>query len=79
MRRKQPQIITLWTKILKINAIAILEDRAKAKNQISNNFIGFVLHENLLGKSFNIGHKYFKKKKTPNNIIQPPVSRKLKN
>ena len=58
--------------------MAILEDRAKAKNQISNNFIGFVLHEKLLGKSFNIGH-ILRRKKTPNNIIQPPVSRKLKN
>ena len=64
MRRKQPQITTLWTKILKINAMAILEDRAKAKNLISNNFIGeFVLHENLLGKSFNIGHILRRKKK----------------
>ena len=63
---------------MKINVMTILEDRAKAKNLISNNFIGeFVLHENLLGKSFNIGH-ILRKKKTPNNIIQP-VSRKLKN
>ena len=64
---------------MKINVMTILEDRARAKNLISNNFIGeFVLHENLLGKSFNIGH-ILRRKKNPNDIIQPPVSRKLKN
>ena len=50
---------------MKINVMTILEDRAKAKNLISNNFIGeFVLHENLLGKSFNIGH-ILRRKKNP--------------
>ena len=62
---------------MKINVMTILEDRAKAKNLISNNFIGeFVLHENLLGKNFNIGH--ILRRRNPSNIIQP-VSRKLKN